>query len=54
MENKNLARTGDKCPQSGEWVALEDGTSSFLLKKGEEMPSYRGRSISWQLKKTFS
>lgn len=50
MKNKNLSKTGEKCPQGGEWFVLEDNTNSVFLNKGDEMPAYKGRSVSWQLK----
>lgn len=50
MENTNLSKTGEICPRSGEWVALDDITSSVFLTKGEEMPPFKGRSINWQFK----
>lgn len=50
MSTNNFSKTGDRCPISGEWVALEDTTRSVYLIEGDEMPSYKGRSVSWQLK----
>lgn len=50
MRTNNFSKTGDKCPKSGEWFALEDKMSSVYLNEGDEMPSYKGRSVSWQLK----
>jgi hypothetical protein len=53
MKNQNLSKTGEKCPRSGEWVALDDINSSAFVKKGEEMPPFRGRSINWQFKQSL-
>lgn len=50
MKNQNLSKTGDKCPRSGEWVALDDTTSPVFVAKGEKMPPFKGRSINWQFK----
>lgn len=49
MKNINLSKTGETCPQSGIWMALEDN-STILLHQGDTMPSYKGRSINWQFK----
>lgn len=53
MENMNLSKTGDKCPLSGEWVALDDKNSSIFVTQGEEMPPFNGRSINWQFKSSL-
>ncbi len=53
MKNKNLSRTGDKCPRSGKWVALDDIEYSVFVTRGEDMPPYKGRSINWQFKPTL-
>lgn len=50
MTTNNFSKTGDRCPKSGEWVTLEEKMSSIYLKEGEEMPSYKGRSVNWQFK----
>lgn len=50
MKNKFFSKTGDKCPINGEWITMEDQKSVVLLKKGEEMPAFKGRSVNWQFK----
>lgn len=50
MRTTNFSKTGDRCPRSGEWFTLGDNSSSVYLKRGEEMPSYKGRSVNWQIK----
>lgn len=50
MKSQNLSKTGDKCPKSGEWLVLEDNSSLILLKEGDEMPPFKGRSVQWMHK----
>lgn len=50
MDNQNLSKTGDICPKSGEWLVLEDYSSSMFIQEGEEMPAFKGRSVNWQFK----
>jgi hypothetical protein len=50
MKNLNFSKTGEKCPKSGEWIVLEDMASIVILHKGDEMPAFKGRSVTWQLK----
>lgn len=50
MKNMRFSKTGEKCPRTGEWITLEDMTSTVFLHKGDEMPPYKGRSVNWQFK----
>lgn len=50
MKNINLSKTGEKCPQSGLWMALKDSNSTIIPRLGDSMPSFNGRSINWQFK----
>jgi hypothetical protein len=50
METTILSKTGERCPKTGMWVALEDMNSSVFIEEGTEMPPFKGRSISWEIK----
>lgn len=43
------ARTGESCPESGVWRV--DGTPSTTapIAKGNRMPPYGGRAVTWVL-----
>lgn len=43
------APTGALCPQSGNWVVLDDINGKQLFQKGERLPQYMGRDVTWLL-----
>lgn len=45
------AKTGEKCPETGDWKVLEQPSTIIKLNKGEELPPLKGRSVQWELVK---
>jgi hypothetical protein len=43
------ARTGERCPESGEWHVVGYPTTSAPIAKGNVMPPYGGKSVTWRL-----
>lgn len=43
------ARTGDHCPTSGWWVALNEEGNRYFLTEGSIMPSINGAPGNWTL-----
>lgn len=43
------ARTGEKCPESGEWKVDSYPTTTAPIAKGNTMPPYSGRAVTWVL-----
>jgi hypothetical protein len=43
------ARTGEVCPESGVWKVEGYPTTTAPIAKGNRMPPYGGRSVSWIL-----
>lgn len=43
------APTGALCPQSGNWVVLDDINGKQAFQKGERLPQYQGRDVTWLL-----
>lgn len=51
-ENNNktiTAKTGQKCPVSGEWEVIGTVTTTILLSKDQLMPDYLGQKVVWKL-----
>ena len=46
-EQRIVARTGDICPESGIWKALDDPGQSVAIVIGSRMPPLRGRKVDW-------
>jgi RloB-like protein len=42
------ARTGKKCPITGKWKLIGDGSVTIQLSKGVDMPSHSHNSANWQ------
>ncbi len=43
------ARTGEKCPESGVWQAMDTPSTTAPLAKGNTMPPYNNRAVTWKL-----
>ena len=43
------AKTGQKCPVSGIWKVVGYPTTTAPIAKGNTMPPYNGRAVTWQL-----
>lgn len=44
-----FASTGQKCPVSGVWKVVGHPTTTAPIAKGNKMPPYAGRAVTWQL-----
>jgi hypothetical protein len=42
-------RTGETCPESGVWKVEGNPTTTAPIAKGNRMPPYGGRSVTWIL-----
>jgi hypothetical protein len=45
-----VVHTGQTCPESGVWEVVGYPTTTAPIAKGNTMPPYGGRSVSWKLK----
>lgn len=43
------AKTGEVCPESGNWTAVGYPSSSAPIAKGNRMPPYAGQAVTWRL-----
>lgn len=43
------ARTGEKCPESGVWQVVGTPTTTAPIAKGNTMPPYSGKAVTWKL-----
>ena len=43
------ASTGHKCPESGVWKVVGYPSTTAPISKGNVMPPYQGRAVTWQL-----
>ena len=43
------AKTGEKCPESGNWTAVGYTGSSAPIAKSNIMPPYAGKAVTWKL-----
>ena len=43
------ARTGEICPESGVWKVVGFPTTTAPIAKGNRMPRYNGRAVTWEL-----
>jgi hypothetical protein len=48
-DNLPTAATGELCPQSGNWIVLDDINGKQVMQKGERLPQYQGRDVIWLL-----
>lgn len=43
------ARTGESCPESGVWEVVGTPSTTAPIAKGNTMPPYAGRAVTWKL-----
>ncbi len=43
------ARTGEKCPESGVWKVVGTPSTTAPIAKGNTMPPYAGKAVTWTL-----
>lgn len=43
------ARTGEKCPERGVWKVVGTPTTTAPIAKGNTMPPYAGKAVTWKL-----
>lgn len=43
-----IAVSGQDCPATGVWRALDSSVPPLLVRKGEIMPGAGGRIVSWE------
>lgn len=41
------ANSGQRCPASGIWQVMGEITSTQTVSKGDPMPQYCGKKVSW-------
>lgn len=47
---RTTARTGEKCPESGVWEVFGSPSTTAPIAKGNRMPPYAGKAVTWRLK----
>lgn len=45
----STARTGETCPESGVWEVLGSPSTTAPIAKGNTMPPYANKSVTWKL-----
>lgn len=43
------ASTGQNCPESGVWQVVGTPTTTAPIAKGNKMPPYAGKAVTWKL-----
>jgi len=43
------ASTGEICPESGVWEVVGSPTTTAPIAKGNRMPPYQGKAVTWRL-----
>lgn len=43
------AKTGEVCPESGVWRAESTPSTTAPISKGNRMPPYAGKAVTWTL-----
>lgn len=46
---KTTARTGETCPESGVWEVVGTPSTTAPIAKGNTMPPYNGKAVTWKL-----
>ncbi len=44
-----IAKTGEKCPESGVWKVEGYTSTTAPIANGNTMPPYDGKAVSWKL-----
>ena len=42
-------KTGEICPESGVWKVVGNPTTTAPIAKGNRMPPYSGKAVTWKL-----
>lgn len=45
----STARTGERCPESGVWQVVGVPSTTAPIARGNVMPPYAGKSVTWRL-----
>ena len=43
------AKTGENCPESGDWKVVGTPSTTAPIAEGNKMPPYDGKAVTWQL-----
>jgi hypothetical protein len=43
------AKSGEICPESGVWQAMATPSTTAPIAKGNRMPPYNGKAVTWKL-----
>ena len=43
------AKTGEVCPESGVWRVVAPDSTTAPIAKGDRMPPYRQKAVTWEL-----
>jgi hypothetical protein len=43
------AKTGERCPESGVWEVVGTPSTTAPISRGEVMPPYAGKAVTWRL-----
>lgn len=43
------AKTGETCPESGVWKVVGTSTTTAPIARGNRMPPYSGKAVTWKL-----
>ena len=43
------ARTGESCPESGVWEVVGTPSTTAPIAKGNTMPPYQNKAVTWRL-----
>jgi len=43
------AKTGETCPESGDWTVVGTPSTMAPIAKGNTMPPYAGKAVTWKL-----
>lgn len=43
------AKTGQSCPESGVWKVVGTPSTTAPIAKGNRMPPYAGKAVTWKL-----
>jgi len=45
----STAKTGEVCPESGVWAVVGTPSTTAPIAKGNRMPPYDGKAVTWRL-----
>lgn len=52
MSVGRIAKTGEKCPESGVWKVVGYPSTTAPIAKGNTMPPYASKAVTWSLIQT--